>query len=894
MNMEKNSIPKYKLIAEDIEAQVKNGVLKSGEPMNSELQTQQQYGVSRVTVRKAYKLLLDKGIIRTVHGVGTYINDLYNKDWTWMNSFTTQVSVTGHVPTTKVKHFQIVEADELVARQLGLKEQEECYMFERIRYIDNQPLWITRSYIKMKLAPGFTAEHLSVAGVTQSIFKVLEINYNIKSVKLLTIEEKVEVNIRDAKYLKVNLEQLLLIKTSVTYDDTNHPIVYEETTMVQPSHHSDDGSNKDEMKLAASIEVNSEVTQEQMKTTFEQMKHQGVKGVEVLWSKASYHQWDEWYRMAQTVGVELISNVVISEEMNLGSDDESVRQQSMAYLKEYVDKTASGYGAMINSTFCVKGDSKASKGIEQENILNAIRSVGKYAREKNIVLNIEIVNRFETGLANRIEEACKLLKLIGLDNVKLLVNTFHMNIEEDDFYKSLEQYLPYIGLIRVSENHRGLPGTGHINWHRITGILKRHGYKGYLELEAANKQEVEIERSIELLMGLMHTNSNSEEKSEMMNEFEFFCPTKIELGENKATTVGDWISKLGINKPIVVTDKILMQVPVVSNVIGEINNASIFDDVLPNPTSGLVMDLKAFVEACDGDGLIVFGGGSAIDAAKAASIVAYTNADVTEYYDSAPNQLPILKTLPLIVIPTTSGTGSEVSKYSVITDGTSNLKESITSDLIFPRVSIIDPVLATGMPPSVTVSTGLDALSHALESLISSIENPLTNILALRAIELIIDNLNVARLDGNNMEARSNMCFAATIAGIAMSHCCGTMCHAMGCQLTSQYGVPHGLACAVIQKDALDYAGDKVANVKMLVDYLDKADYPMTQVISTMKYKLTDLFSQLETNMDLENYHMTDTGIEIMAVDSMNHGCMGLNPVKMQKEEIIAVFEKLK
>lgn len=380
----------------------------------------------------------------------------------------------------------------------------------------------------------------------------------------------------------------------------------------------------------------------------------------------------------------------------------------------------------------------------------------------------------------------------------------------------------------------------------------------------------------------------------MMNMFDFYCPTKIEFGQQSVEKIERYIKQYSIKTPIIVTDSVLMQVPVTRDAIKKIDNAIIFDDVLPNPTSDLVMKLKAFMEEHNGDGLIAFGGGSAIDCAKAASVIAYTSNSVKDYYDSATDKLEIEKALPVIVVPTTAGTGSEVSKYSVISDGKTNLKESLTSNFIAPKVAIIDPLLTVGMPANVTVSTGLDALSHALESLASTIENPLTNILAIQAIELILNNLNLARVNGTNIEARSNMSFAACIAGIAMSHCCGTIGHAMGCQLTSQYHVPHGIACAVIQKGALNYTGDKVKNIKTLVDYLDKTNYPIDVVTSKMQVKLDTLFNQLEIKMDLQSYSLESDGIQKMTKDALEHGCMGLNPVKLERETVLELFENLK
>ena len=379
-----------------------------------------------------------------------------------------------------------------------------------------------------------------------------------------------------------------------------------------------------------------------------------------------------------------------------------------------------------------------------------------------------------------------------------------------------------------------------------------------------------------------------------MNNFDFFCPTKIEFGENFIEKIPEYLKSLDIKKPMIVTDKFLAQTPLISKAIKNISGGVLFDDITPNPTNTIVMKMKKVIEDNGVDGLVVIGGGSPIDSAKAAAVVAYTNNDVRDYYDSAKNKLSIEKALPIIALPTTSGTGSEVSKYSVITESQTNLKQSLTSDFIYPKVAIIDPILTVGMPKNVTVSTGLDVLSHALESFASTIENPFTNILALKSVELTFENLNKARLDGNNLEARANMSFAAILAGVAMSHCCGTIGHAIGCQLTSEYDVPHGIACAVIQKKALDYVGDKVGNIKMLVDYLDKSNCDINDAVPTLKRKLEELFTQLETKMDLKDYTMTSEGIHKMAKDAMAHGCMGLNPVEIQIEDVVNLFEELR
>lgn len=227
------SVPKYRLIAAEIERRIQDGTLKSGEMLSSEMKTQQEYNVSRVTVRKAYQILMEKGISRTVHGVGTFVNDLYSKDWTWMSSFSGEVLKAGHQPTTRVIKFQIIEADAALAQKVWIREKEECLFFERLRCIDNQPVWITRSYIPVKVAPGLNADYLSVAGIAQSIFRILELNFNVKCVKGTDIQEAVNVGDKEAQLLNIDCNKPVISKAFLAYDKSDRPIVYENTIMAQ-------------------------------------------------------------------------------------------------------------------------------------------------------------------------------------------------------------------------------------------------------------------------------------------------------------------------------------------------------------------------------------------------------------------------------------------------------------------------------------------------------------------------------------------------------------------------------------------------------------------------------------------------------------------------------------
>ncbi len=508
----KNGISKYKLIADDIERQIKEGILKGGDPMNSELKMQQQYDVSRVTVRKAYKILQDKGIIRTVHGVGTFVNDLYNKDWTWMNSFTSQVIMKGHVPTTKVKKFEIVEADEVVSQKLGIKENEECYFLERLRYIDNQPLWITRSYVPLRVAPGFTAEHLSIAGVTQSIFKVLDMNFDIKCEKSLKIEEYEYINAKEAKILNEEPNQILLLKQSIAYDASNSPVVYEKTTMAKLNRSKEEKSEK-KIKLAVHMSMFCKTWVDDIKPHLKKVKEMGFDGVEISLFGSSQEQVKESIKFAKKIGLDVICGTGVSEKTDPSSEDKEIRKQALEYLKRCIDEVAQGGGLFLNGVLYApwQGFSKVPRETRWKNAAEVLKEAGIYAKEKKIRLHLEVINRFESDFFNTIEEAVAFLKLIDLDNVKLLVDTFHMNIEEDDMYHSLGKYLPYIGCIHICENHRGVPGTGKIDWESIQSILKNKKYEGYLDMETFVESGTEVGSAMYIWNG-KNKNSYKEAK----------------------------------------------------------------------------------------------------------------------------------------------------------------------------------------------------------------------------------------------------------------------------------------------------------------------------------------------------------------------------------------------
>ncbi|MFQ5693280.1 MAG: iron-containing alcohol dehydrogenase [Nitrospinota bacterium] len=282
-------------------------------------------------------------------------------------------------------------------------------------------------------------------------------------------------------------------------------------------------------------------------------------------------------------------------------------------------------------------------------------------------------------------------------------------------------------------------------------------------------------------------------------------PNRLLFGAGAAGETGAEAARLTGGPVLIVTDAGVagagLLEPVEASLRGAGLRAEVFDGCEPNPTDVLVADLAGRIRA-GGFGCVVgVGGGSPVDAAKAA-LVAATHGGTIHDYDIADggderieDRLP-----PLLALPTTAGTATEVSEAAVVTHTGADppYKMGIISPHLIPRVSILDPRLTLTLPADLTAATGLDALSHALEALVSSRGWPFAEALALRAVEMIARALPAAFRDGEDLRARADMLMASTIAGLAVNHNLLGLCHAMAHQLTTCFGLPHGVANAVL------------------------------------------------------------------------------------------------
>jgi len=279
----------------------------------------------------------------------------------------------------------------------------------------------------------------------------------------------------------------------------------------------------------------------------------------------------------------------------------------------------------------------------------------------------------------------------------------------------------------------------------------------------------------------------------------FLSPNKIILGTGAVNQVGEEARKLGAEKALIVTDEGVVKAGLVQGVEDSLRaqkiDVGIFDKVEAEPPARIVDECAQVARDKGYDIIIGIGGGSSLDVAKGASILATNKGKVLDYIgiDMVPH-----RGLPKILIPTTAGTGSEVTRVLVFTDEVDKIKKSVYSTFVLADVAIVDPLLTISMPPVVTADTGMDALVHAIESYVSVNATPFSDILAIEAIHLIAENLPAAYAKANNMEARFNMALGATLAGMAFTSGGLGVVHALSNPLGMKYHLTHGRSNAVM------------------------------------------------------------------------------------------------
>lgn len=294
----------------------------------------------------------------------------------------------------------------------------------------------------------------------------------------------------------------------------------------------------------------------------------------------------------------------------------------------------------------------------------------------------------------------------------------------------------------------------------------------------------------------------------MSRYYDFFCPVKLMAGEQALEQLAGELAGLGARRPLLLTDKGVSGTglaTLLANVLaeGELPVADIWDEIPADSSTAVVERIAARYRELECDSLVALGGGSVIDTAKAVNILASMGGDrLLDYAGAGCLTRPLQ---PLAVVPTTAGTGSEVTLVAVIKDEASGRKVPFTSPFLLPQLAVLDPRLTQGLPLSITAATAMDAMTHAIEAFIGNAKNPVSDALALMAIEKIANALPKVLQSPQDKQLRLQLAEGSTLAGMAFSNSMVGLVHALGHSLGARCHLPHGLCMNLFLPTVLDY-----------------------------------------------------------------------------------------
>lgn len=288
---------------------------------------------------------------------------------------------------------------------------------------------------------------------------------------------------------------------------------------------------------------------------------------------------------------------------------------------------------------------------------------------------------------------------------------------------------------------------------------------------------------------------------------EFIMPGKIISGSGALEQAEGYLKLLG-KKALIVTDEVMVKLKNIDQVTNVLDKAqvaySVYDGIGGEPTDAMIEKGLSVYKKEGCDFLIALGGGSPLDSMKAIAALAVNGGNISDYMGKEiAGAIP-----PMVAIPTTAGTGSEATKFTIITDTEKDVKMLLKGDALMPNLAIIDPQFTMTAPPSITAATGLDALTHAIEAYTSVKAQAMTDVFAVSAVKRIFKNLPVAYKEGGNVEAREEMSLAALEAGVAFNNASVTLVHGMSRPIGALFHVPHGISNAMLLKECLTFALD--------------------------------------------------------------------------------------
>lgn len=382
-----------------------------------------------------------------------------------------------------------------------------------------------------------------------------------------------------------------------------------------------------------------------------------------------------------------------------------------------------------------------------------------------------------------------------------------------------------------------------------------------------------------------------------MKEFYFRMLTRIRYGIGISGQAAVFCKEQGGTKAFLMADQILLDSGVLTPVFKSFENAGmeyvLFTDIVPEPPVAAVDNVSKAMKETDCDVCVSIGGGSTIDTAKAVCMLQTNEGSIKDYLFGGTKTVTN-PSVPLICIPTTAGTGAEVTAASVIDDTENKVKLSVTDEKLIPLLALLDPTLQASLPPSVTAATGMDALTHAIESYVSLNANPIGDAYGLQTMRMIGSNLRTAVADGSNMEARGNMIIASLLGGAAILNCGLGVVHGIAQSIGGIAHVSHGVANALILPYAMEknYVGnlEKFKNIAVCLG--EKVEGLTLREAAARSVKaIIDLENDIGIPRKLSEVGVTREMFPQIIEDTMVYRLLAINPIKITRKHVEEILE---
>lgn len=379
-----------------------------------------------------------------------------------------------------------------------------------------------------------------------------------------------------------------------------------------------------------------------------------------------------------------------------------------------------------------------------------------------------------------------------------------------------------------------------------------------------------------------------------MRAFSYHIPTQIEFGNGAIARLPEFVKALGGSRVLVVGDPGVQRAGLIDRVQAILTGASIFNavfaDVESDPATRSVDEGTVHGKANGCDLVVGIGGGSALDTAKAIGLMLVNDGNIKDYVGIG--KVPRAGA-PVIAVPTTAGTGSELTIWSVLSDKVAKAKISVGSVLNCPAIALLDPELTLSLPPQITAATGMDALTHALESYVNTATQPISEAMSDQAMTLIARSLRKAVADGSDVEARGDMLLASTIAAMAFNSTRLGLVHAFAMPLGAKFGIPHGLVNAIMLPEVMRF--NHLANPRKFARIAEifgekTAGLSVEEAAALSVSAIEKLKLDVGITAKLSNFGVTEGRFDEIVDEAMLSGNVPVNPRQPTKDDMKALL----